>query len=737
MKNFFKSYDFSRGLLVALTMLFFGLVLYFLGLEYLIPGVLVGVLLTAFCDLQGDFKQRVVTMGLSVMMNFLSFVLINYSISNTVLLFVVMGILFFFISYLGVFGHRANMLAFSGLMGVVMSMVRTFEGIEIWNHALLMIAGGAGYIIMSSIFHYLTKKRQINEKLANLVKLNAEYVLLQWQRNQPDQNVEDGLRLNLHHQITAQQESLRQLLFTNELFGGSSKTRNRQMLTLVELIDIAELVTANPIDMKTLRQHPDWDESLFDDFQKKLYSQYEKLKELEAFLRGEKLLSFNQQSTHSYEHLIQEVDDFAHEKGIIQVRPISMSLLNYLSYLKLQKSKIDNLHYLLKSKKEQILPVLISYRDKFLSSQDYSIRGFRESFQLSSPIMRHSIRLTVSMLLGYLIGLILNLENPYWIMITVLVIMRPNFGLTKKRSIKRVIGTFIGVLIAAIVVYLTDNIYVYIAIALINTAFGFSLLNRNYFLASIAITLNVVFAFFLIHPDQWSVIQYRFLDTIVGAIVCTIVAYTILPYWEYKSLKSTMKDTLIANQKYIQEIIHYFHYPESDIQYRLSRKKSFAASGELNAAFQRFTQDPKSKQGNAELYYDWLVINQNLLSGLASLGSYIQNQHHVEIKEGFEHSLQVISHGLQKVQDIMENENTDTDKYLLTQDLKIAEHWSKIENIRDLELVDGNTPISEEMLAEMKAISHIKQDLNWLYELIQKLIEVTEKLNLTKGTKVI
>ena len=198
-----------------------------------------------------------------------------------------------------------------------------------------------------------------------------------------------------------------------------------------------------------------------------------------------------------------------------------------------------------------------------------------------------------------------------------------------------------------------------------------------------------------------------------------------------------MKDTLIANQKYIQEIIHYFHYPESDIQYRLSRKKSFAASGELNAAFQRFTQDPKSKQGNAELYYDWLVINQNLLSGLASLGSYIQNQHHVEIKEGFEHSLQVISHGLQKVQDIMENENTDTDKYLLTQDLKIAEHWSKIENIRDLELVDGNTPISEEMLAEMKAISHIKQDLNWLYELIQKLIEVTEKLNLTKGTKVI
>lgn len=733
MKNFFKSYDFGRGLLVAFSMLFFGLILYFVGASTAIPGVLVGVLLTAFCDLQGDFKQRVVTMGLSVAMNFVSFVIINYSMCNTPLLFVVMGVLFFFISYLGVFGHRANMLAFSGLMGVVLSMVKPFEGIEIWRHVLLMSAGGLSYIVVSSIFHFITKKHQINEKLADLIQLNAEYIHLQWQRNQANPSVNESQRLNLHHQITTQQESLRQLLFTNELFGGSSKTRNRQMLTLVELIDIAEMVTANPIDMHTLREHPKWDEKLFKDFQDELYRQYEKLKNLEAFLRSDKPLDFNDEHSLNVDILSKKIDDFAHENGIIQVRPITMSLLNYLSYLKNQESKIKNLHYLLKNKKVEILPVLISYRDKFVNSEDYSFRGFRESFQISSPVMRHSIRLTVSMLLGYFIGLVLKFENPYWIMITVLVIMRPNFGLTKKRSVERVLGTFIGVLIAVGIVYFTDNIYVYMAVALVNTVFGFSLLNRNYFLASIAITLNVVFAFFLIQPDPWSVIQYRFLDTLIGAIVCTIVAYTILPYWEYKSLKSTMKDTLVANQNYIHEIINYFLYPESDIQYRLSRKKSFAAAGELNAAFQRFTQDPKSKQNNASIYYDWMVINQNLLSSLASLGSYVQTQQPPEIKEGFQQSLQVVAQGLQKVEDILDNKLVDLN--LLTFDTKIDELWSNIEQKRDLELVDGNKPISEEMLLEMRALSHVKQELDWLNELIQKLIEVTKSLKLSEEVK--
>ncbi|MDG4950428.1 FUSC family protein [Weeksellaceae bacterium KMM 9724] len=730
MKSYLLSYDFSRGVLMAFTVLVFGLITYFSGNVDAIPAVTIGVLLTSFCDLQGDIRKRVFTMGLSILMNSLSFLLISFIIGNTLLLFIGIAVLVFFISYLGVFGHRANMLAFSGLMGVVLSMVQRYDGPGTLEHVLLMCIGGVGYIIMSTLFHFLTKKRQVNEKLAELIALNANFIHLQWERNQLNQKVDESKRLDLHQQITEKQESLRELLFTNELLGGASKTRNRQMLMLVELIDIAELTMANPIDVYSLRQHPNWNEELFKEFQDELHQQYVWLKKMELFLRTDKPINFTRENSPTREDFSQKIQEFAESHDIIKVRAISLALLNYKDYLERQTAKIANVQHLLQSRKnKELQPILEVYREKFVSSEEYTLQGFKESFQLSSPILRHSIRLTVSMVGGYFLGLLLNVENPYWIMLTVVVIMRPSYGLTKQRSIQRVLGTIVGVLISIGIVLITNNFYVYLSIALTSMIFGFSLINRSYFWAATAITLNVIFAFFLILPDQWGVIQFRLIDTFIGAVVSTVVAYTILPYWEFKTLRSTMIDTLQANQKYMEEITHFYCNPDSDINYRLSRKKSFAASGELNAAFQRFTQDPKSKQNNAKIYYDWLVLNQNFLSGLASLGSYIQNHHSAQIKNEFKQSMEVISDKLDIIQRSLNHDTSINPEAQVAQDFQIAEYWKEIEKRRDQELAEGNLKITEQFRLEMQEVKHIKEDLNWLYDLSRKLVEVTNKLN--------
>lgn len=728
MKNYLLSYDFSRGVLMAFTVLIFGLIAYFWGFIDAIPAVTIGILLTSFCDLQGDIKKRIFTMSMSIVMNSISFIIINLLIGHTPLLLLTMAILVFFISYLGVFGHRANMLAFSGLMGVVLSMVKQYDGNSIWEHVVLMYIGAVGYILVSTIFHFLTKKQQVNEKLIELMRLNASLIHLQWQRNQLNQQVDESKRLNLHQQITEKQESLRELLLTNELFGGASKTRNRQMLLLVELIDITELVTANPIDLKSLRKNPYWKEELFKEFQDELFNHYLWLKEMQKLFSNDRNIDLQEKNLFSSPNFRQKIEDFAFENGIPNVRSISMAFLNYNDYLEKQRAKIENIFHTLKSKKNRnIKPILVSYRERFVSSEDYSLRGFKESFQLSSPIMRHSIRLTVSMIGGYLIGLVFNVENPYWIMLTVVVIMRPSYGLTKSRSIQRVLGTILGVLIAVGVVLITNNIYIYLSIALTGMIFGFSLINRNYFWAATAITLNVVFAFFLILPDQWGVIQFRLIDTFIGAIVSTIVAYTVLPYWEFKTLRTAMSETLQANQNYLQEIINFYFDPTSDIEYRLSRKKAFTASGELNAAFQQFTQDPKSKQNNSSLYYDWLVINQNFLSGLASLGSYIQTHHNAGIKKEFKESLKVILNELSSIQAKIKGEISHSPEMVL-QHHQIAEYWSQIVKKRDQELAEGQLKITDSVRLELQEVRHIKEEFKWLYELTEKLGEITQKL---------
>ena len=81
--------------------------------------------------------------------------------------------------------------------------------------------------------------------------------------------------------------------------------------------------------------------------------------------------------------------------------------------------------------------------EKFLTPQYYPLGTFTGNLSFSSTIFRHSLRLTATVMVGYLIGTLLPFHNVYWILLTIIVIMRPGYGLTKERSFHRIFGTIL------------------------------------------------------------------------------------------------------------------------------------------------------------------------------------------------------------------------------------------------------------------------------------------------------
>src|SRR5690606_40249844 len=98
---------------------------------------------------------------------------------------------------------------------------------------------------------------------------------------------------------------------------------------------------------------------------------------------------------------------------------------------------------------------------RFIVSQDYSFNILLRNLSFKSNIFKHSLRLAVTVVLGYILGSVFVFQNPYWILLTIIVIMRPSYGLTKARSKDRIIGTFIGGALAAGMVLLIQNPYLY------------------------------------------------------------------------------------------------------------------------------------------------------------------------------------------------------------------------------------------------------------------------------------
>src|SRR5690606_34794548 len=69
----------------------------------------------------------------------------------------------------------------------------------------------------------------------------------------------------------------------------------------------------------------------------------------------------------------------------------------------------------------------------------------------------------------------------------------------------------------------------------------------------------------------------------------------------------------------------YHHKDVKNPSYKLFRKAAFLEIGNLSAAFQRMTQEPKSKQKNLAKIHELVVLNHTFLSLAASLGTYIRH----------------------------------------------------------------------------------------------------------------
>lgn len=77
----------------------------------------------------------------------------------------------------------------------------------------------------------------------------------------------------------------------------------------------------------------------------------------------------------------------------------------------------------------------------------------RANLDLRSPALRHATRLAVLVALTDVITRAAGVQGGYWIPLTILVVLRPDFGSTFQRSLSRTLGTLVGLVVASVLVH--------------------------------------------------------------------------------------------------------------------------------------------------------------------------------------------------------------------------------------------------------------------------------------------
>ncbi|WP_413789781.1 FUSC family membrane protein [Bordetella pertussis] len=320
---------------------------------------------------------------------------------------------------------------------------------------------------------------------------------------------------------------------------------------------------------------------------------------------------------------------------------------------------------------------------QFISRQELRLGMITSNLRLDSPHFRYAIRVTLAAALAMtLIGIWLapNMAaHSYWVLLTIVIIMKPGFALTRQRNGWRLMGTLVGCILALILFTLTNNPTILFAVLLGACIMGNSLVQLNYMASAIFNTLFVVLVFHFVAPGTVSleVIGEQAMDTALGCALALICSY-VLPWWEARYMKPLARAASRANREYLRAGLRYIEAMRQPapaaarrrgggrgnardrrarrrrrrpglawpgLAWRLGRKNVHIAFSNFAEAFYRMMSEPTQHQVSVPEFNNLLVQNHILASQITAV---------VPILVGLPHTPPAVQQALDAMMDLLD-----------------------------------------------------------------------------------
>lgn len=216
-------------------------------------------------------------------------------------------------------------------------------------------------------------------------------------------------------------------------------------------------------------------------------------------------------------------------------------------------------------------------------------------------LLRFTLRITVLTMIGVAVAKLFKLPHGYWLPLTTVIVLQPDYGSTRQRAAQRLLGTFTGSLIASFLLWLHLP-FAAIAAATAVTVFCFSFfLKRHYATAVVFITLFVVVMTETNGPvTMWFTVE-RLGATIAGGALALAAALYFWPVWERDRLPGIVAAALAANRDYLRLLAERYRDGGAyDAPVVAAKRHAEAANGAAFASLQRMMGDPRNQQDGLE-----------------------------------------------------------------------------------------------------------------------------------------
>ncbi|TQK04370.1 MULTISPECIES: FUSC family membrane protein [unclassified Herbaspirillum] len=617
-RTFLFSHYFYTGVRIAIGVVGLTMLVYNVADMPTTMTVFLGALCTSLMDLPSPLRHKFNEMLAGVLLCTLVMLLISLCAPVPWLVGAMMVVVSFFASMMVVYGKKTMPLQFAALMVMTLSMENQVPISAALANCVLFLGGGLGYLAYSMVVSWFLRRRIKQQVLAEALFELARYLRIKADFYDVRHDLAAQFNQLVRQQIVVadKQQASRDLIL-RDLY-----TKQDGLLVQVHLsmLELYEQVLSTHADYAFLRDHfGDKDVMIFlRDLANKTAEDIESI----AYAITRKKASSPTVNYKAELRAIQyEMQQMA-QPGPNRASEEALTILR-VTYNKIRDiiELIGQLHQATQNPVDPIPILPGSDMTPFLTQQKFKFNMLLVNLRWQSPIFRFAIRVALAVTTGLWISSHLPyMAHGYWIVLTIVIILKPNFSATKQRMADRLIGTIIGCLITALILRFVHNPMGLMAVLFAASVAAPAFTYVKYRYTAIAASVQILMLLNLLLPaGHQGVVSERLIDTVIGVVIATIFSY-VLPAWEYRDLPKLLRNVLKASQRYLTASRDMLEGKvKDDFFYRVCRKGFMDSLAALISALVRMMDEPVTKHRAVKELNRFIVQNYLVAAHIAAL----------------------------------------------------------------------------------------------------------------------
>ena len=532
-----------------------------------------------------------------------------------------------FFAFLGAaWGKRGIPISVAAMLAIVLSMATPADadGTTALTNSLYFALGAASYLFYATLANLALNARYRVQMLADTMLSIAALMRTQALQFRPLAERSDQPGSPVGRLLSLQAALADQLQNTRDIVLESPRTPRRQRLAgmLLRVLEMRDHLLACELDLDLLIATPGR-RLVLDALRETLEVLADEIEHLaDCLLTGRKPRIFTSHRPRLEGLEWDTADARASDDASPSVAILARGLADRVGHID------DEALRLIALARGDTKPDLAAVRaswQMFTSPTAWSLLPFKTLWRWDAPPLRHAIRAALAIATAYALSLAMPWgTHDYWILLTIVVVLRGSLAQTLERRNSRVAGSLLGSLLAGALLALKLPALALLLIVTLaqGTAHAFAI--KRYLVTAVAATILALIQAHLLNAGASTTFDAveRIADTLIGVAVAWAFSY-VLPSWERTQIPALVRRTLEAHARHARLSLGLGQLAAADdepeVEWRLARREAYDSLSALVQATQRSLSEPRAARPPLEPLEHLLAHSYQLLAQLTAV----------------------------------------------------------------------------------------------------------------------